>query len=79
MKSSFNLLTTTPQHEAFAEQLCQWYEVSARQRGTGIARRKVAYLRKKIQQGNAIIAFHQEELAGFCYIETWTHGRYVAN
>jgi len=29
--------------------------------------------------GNAIIALHGEELAGFCYIEAWDHARYVAN
>ena len=32
-----------------------------------------------LENGNAIIALHGEELAGFCYIEAWGHGEYVAN
>ncbi|MBS1272211.1 MAG: hypothetical protein MAGBODY4_01351 [Candidatus Marinimicrobia bacterium] len=32
-----------------------------------------------MRQNNAIIALHEDSaLAGFCYIETWTHGKYVA-
>ncbi len=30
-------------------------------------------------KGNAVIAFYGDQLAGFCYIETWDHGKYVAN
>jgi hypothetical protein len=31
-------------------------------------------------EGKAVIAFSmQGEWAGFCYIETWSHGQYVAN
>ena len=32
-----------------------------------------------MKSGNAIIALQGSQLAGFCYIETWSHGRYVAN
>jgi GNAT superfamily N-acetyltransferase len=55
------------------------YHESAKARGTGIAERQPDYLREKIRAGNAVIAFVGEQLAGFCYIETWSHGRYVAN
>ena len=33
----------------------------------------------EINKGNAVIALEGENLAGFCYIETWGHGNYVAN
>ena len=52
---------------------------SAKARGTGIAERDPAYVRKKITDSNAVIAFVNGELGGFCYIETWSHGQYVAN
>lgn len=55
-------------------------EESAKARGTGIAKRDPAYLEAKMLEGKAVIAFHQDgRWAGFCYIEAWSHGRYVAN
>jgi len=55
-------------------------ERSAKARGTGIAKRSPEYLQQKMNEGKAVIAFSTEgEWAGFCYIETWGHGKYVAN
>ena len=66
-------------HAHYAEAICALLEVSARQRGTGIARRSPEYIRKKIENGNAVIALDGDRLAGFCYVEIWSHGKYVAN
>ncbi|RZK27580.1 MAG: N-acetyltransferase, partial [Hymenobacter sp.] len=63
----------------YADLLCQWYIESAKQRGTGIAKRDPDYVREKMRQGNAVIAFVAGELAGFCYIETFESGKFVAN
>jgi hypothetical protein len=53
---------------------------SAQARGTGIAKRTPEYIAEKIQEGKAVIAFSKEgDWAGFCYIESWSHGEYVAN
>jgi hypothetical protein len=53
---------------------------SARARGTGIARRTPEYIKQKMEEGKAVIALAQNgEWAGFCYIESWSHGTYVAN
>lgn len=53
---------------------------SAAARGTGIATRSPDYIEKKIDEGKAVIALTKGgEWVGFCYIETWTHGEYVAN
>jgi hypothetical protein len=55
-------------------------EASARARGTGIAQRSPDYICQKIDEGKAVIAVTGEgEWVGFCYIETWSHGEYVAN
>ena len=55
------------------------YEASLH-KGTGIAVRSSEYLTGKIQEGKAVIAYSDEgEWAGFCYIESWGHNRYVAN
>ena len=55
-------------------------EISAKERGTGIARRSKTYLEEKILEGKAVIALTQQgDWAGFCYIETWSEKTYVAN
>jgi hypothetical protein len=55
------------------------YEAST-QKGTGIAVRSRDYLSGKIKEGKAVIALNGEgRWAGFCYIESWGHNRFVAN
>jgi len=55
-------------------------ESSALARGTGIAKRSPEYIEQKIDEGKAVIAVTTEgKWVGFCYIETWSHGEYVAN
>ncbi len=68
-----------PEHVNHAEAICRLIAESAKARGTGIAERQPAYIRTKILNGNAVIALSGEELAGFVYIEVWSHERYVAN
>ena len=71
---------TNSQHLIFCEAIIEEMELSAKVRGTGIAKRSTEYLSKKIVDGNGIIALTEEnEWAGFCYIETWSHGDFVAN
>lgn len=63
-----------------AEIICNEMESSAKARGTGIAKRTPEYIRQKMLEGKAVIALaDNNEWAGFCYIETWSHGEYVAN
>ena len=49
-------------------------------KGTGLAKRSAEYLTSKITEGKAVIALSEEgEFAGFCYVESWGHEKYVAN
>jgi hypothetical protein len=67
-------------HLRLADTICREMEQSAKARGTGIAKRSPLYLMEKMLEGKAIIATTREgEWVGFCYIETWEHGKYVAN
>lgn len=80
MEQSFNIVVANEQHEVFAETICNEMENSAKARGTGIAKRSPEYICRKMQEGKAVIALTKTgEWAGFCYIETWSHGKYVAN
>lgn len=68
------------EHEPFAETITHEMEESAKARGTGIAKRSPEYILEKMREGKAIVATHKDgSWAGFCYIETWGHGDYVAN
>jgi hypothetical protein len=63
-----------------AETITQEMEESAKARGTGIAQRTVEYICKKMEEGKAVIALTKDGTwVGFCYIEAWEHGKYVAN
>lgn len=67
-------------HLHYAETICSEMEESAKKRGTGIAKRSAVYLMEKMVEGKAIIATTKTgEWVGFCYIETWEHGKFVAN
>lgn len=64
----------------YAETITAEMENSAKARGTGIAKRSPAYIATKMQEGKAVIAHLKDGTwVGFCYIETWSHGEYVAN
>lgn len=76
---NFIIEIATEQHFPYADAICDMYAHSAKQRGTGIAKRKPEYIREKMLQQKGVIAFGGTELAGFCYIETWSHEKYVAN
>lgn len=76
---SIEIEVAGPQHTRYAEEICRVIEEAARARGTGIAKREPEYIRKKMEEGKAVIALDGEAFVGFCYMETWQHGKYVAN
>jgi hypothetical protein len=49
-------------------------------KGTGLAKRTQEYLTRKITEGKAVIGLTESgKFAGFCYIESWGHKKFVAN
>jgi GNAT superfamily N-acetyltransferase len=78
--SQFIVQVASENHLHFAETICAEMEESAKKRGTGIAKRSPVYLMEKMVEGKAIIATTTDGVwVGFCYIETWEHGKFVAN
>lgn len=70
----------TPGDKQYASIITDEMEASAKARGTGIAKRSPDYVESKIDEGKAVIAVTKDgQWVGFCYIETWSHGEYVAN
>src|SRR4030095_3970798 len=77
---TFQILVANESHLDFAQIICDEMAASAQARGTGIAKRTPEYIQEKMKEGKAVIAFNEDGIwAGFCYIETWSHGEYVAN
>src|ERR1700749_3042640 len=76
----FDILVASAKHVDYAPQICEEMAESAKARGTGIAQRSPEYVADKMLEGKAVIALHKDGTwAGFCYIETWSHGDFVAN
>jgi hypothetical protein len=76
----FDIQVATAQNVDYAQQICDEMAESAKARGTGIAQRTPGYVADKMLEGKAVIALHKDGTwAGFCYIETWSHGDFVAN
>ena len=75
-----DVLVADASHFVYADEICEEILLSARERGTGIARRTPEYLQEKMATGKAVIAISEDgEFAGFSYIETWGGKEYVAN
>ncbi|PPK96259.1 acetyltransferase (GNAT) family protein [Nonlabens xylanidelens] len=66
-------------HSKYAQIICDTIADAAKVRGTGIAKRTPEYVTTKMENGNAVIALDNGKFAGFCYIEKWGHGKFVAN
>ena len=80
MHEQFDIIIATQEHTNFAVIIADEMESSAKARGTGIAKRTPEYIKQKMLEGKAVVAFSKDGIwAGFCYIETWSHGDYVAN
>ena len=75
----FNIFVAQKEHAAYVDIILDTIAEAAKVRGTGIARRSPDYILKKIEEGKAILALYNGEFAGFCYIETWGHEKFVAN
>jgi len=75
-----DVIVADESHVKYADEICEEILISARERGTGIARRTPEYVSEKILAGKAVIAIAENgEFAGFSYIETWGGKQYVAN
>lgn len=73
------IIIANSSHKIYAQLICDTIAQAATVRGTGIAKREPKYLEQKMEAGHAVLALDQGTFAGFCYIESWSHGKFVAN
>jgi hypothetical protein len=79
MTVNLKIQIATEEHLKYVDVILQTIADAAKVRGTGIAKRSPDYIELKINERKAIIALDDEEFAGFCYIESWGHEKFVAN
>ena len=78
--TNIEVIVADESHVSYADEICEEILISARERGTGIARRTPEYISEKMRAGKAIIAITDDgRFAGFSYIETWGGKEFVAN
>lgn len=75
----FIIEVATEKHIPYIPEILKTIEDATKVRGTGIAKRKPEYIEQKMREGKAIIAMKADVFAGFCYIESWDHEKFVAN
>lgn len=77
----FEVKVASEDDHVYAQAICDEMEISAKARGTGIAKRSPEYIKKQMSAGKAIIAMSKtdKKVAGFCYIESWQGKKYTAN
>ena len=69
-----------PADVKYVYQILDTMEAGAKERGTGIARRPVQYLCRKIYEGKAVITVTKDsEWVGFSYLESWSNNSFVSN
>ncbi|MDA8893743.1 GNAT family N-acetyltransferase, partial [Flavobacteriaceae bacterium] len=73
------IIIANKSHAIYAKIICETIADSANVRGTGIAKRTTDYIIQRMNNQNAVIALDNGNFVGFCYIEKWDHGRFVAN
>ena len=79
MNNEIIIQIASEKHLKYVDVILQTISDAAKVRGTGIAKRDPEYVSMKIKEGKAVIAIIDEEFAGFCYIESWGHDKFVAN
>lgn len=66
-------------HIHHTQAICDMINDASSKRGTGIAKRSPEYIAKKIYEGKAVLALNEAQPVGFCYIESWSSVKYIAN
>ena len=80
MIQNIEITIATKAHLSYVPEIEEALYQASLQKGTGIAVRSKEYLKGKIKEGKAIIALGDHgKWAGFCYIESWGHNKFVAN
>ena len=74
-----DIVFATAEHIALCQEISDTIAEAAKDKNSGLALRAPEYIRTKIEAGNGVIALDEGRFAGFCYIQPWEHGLFVAH
>ncbi|MEM6726468.1 MAG: GNAT family N-acetyltransferase [Bacteroidota bacterium] len=77
--SAFSVIIAGVEHLCYAQRVSTLLEASAKARRTGRGWRDPGFIALKMLEGNAIIALHEDQLIGFCYLQTYEQESFVAH
>ena len=78
-RNDISVITATSEHHRYISDILSAIHDATLEKGTSIVMRDPAYLAQKMDEGKAVIALRGDEFVGFCYLECWEGGRFVAN
>jgi len=79
-EKDIEITIASEEHLVYVPDIKQALIAASQQKNTGIAVRSSSYLTEKIREGKSVVASSKDgQWAGFCYIESWGHNRFVAN
>lgn len=79
---NIEVLVADGSHEVYIPAILEAIYEASQVKSNSIVMRDPAYLAQKMREGKAVIALdaaHGNAFAGFCYIECWEDGKFVAN
>ena len=74
----FTISIPTDEHISFSQEIENLLKEAATEKSRGLNIKNSDYIAKKIKNGDAIIALHEGELAGFCYLRRRKQADYVS-
>ncbi|MEM6724518.1 MAG: GNAT family N-acetyltransferase [Bacteroidota bacterium] len=77
--SAFSVIIAGVEHLCYAQRVGKLLATSAKARQTGRGWRDPVFIAEKMLDGLAIIALQNDQLAGFCYLQTYEQDRFVAH
>lgn len=77
--SNIDVLTATTQHQRYIPDILAAIYQASKVKGNSIVMCDPDYLALKMEEGKAVIALRGEDFVGFCYLESWQGGKFVAN
>ncbi len=78
--ATIQIIVSDPTCVHYAQACAHLIEKASQEPDTAFVKRSAEYLRSKIEEGKAVIVLNQNQrVVGFCYIEAWENGRFIAN
>jgi len=77
--SEIKIIRAEKKDTIYSKAISEMIDEASKSKNSGLAHRTPEYISEKILEENAVIAFVDNEVAGFCYIATWENEQFVSH